>query len=166
MKIRPLQIQDSLELGRCVGDICEEGIYMVAQHRLDEDIYRRWIFNMISRGNPFLVLEDAGKIVGWIEVRRDTESGRKHNGLLSMGMLPAYREKGWGKKLLQEAINLSFSTDFLRIELWVRGNNTNALMLYHKMGFVMEGTRRNVTLLDDGTYENEHLMSLLKVAAT
>lgn len=46
-----------------------------------------------------------------------------------------------GTKLFEQALNWCKDNDIHRIELYVRSDNTNAISLYKKMGFVIEGTK-------------------------
>ena len=52
-------------------------------------------------GNPQLVADDAGAIVGWCDVRaRDHSRLRAHEAMLGMGLLPEYRGRGLGERLI------------------------------------------------------------------
>jgi glyceraldehyde-3-phosphate dehydrogenase/erythrose-4-phosphate dehydrogenase len=65
-----------------------------------------------------------------------------------MGMLPGYRGRGIGERLLRASIDAARSAGFERIELSVYAANERAAALYRKVGFVMEGTRVRGKKLD------------------
>ena len=48
----------------------------------------------------------------------------------------------------------------MRIELEVFANNTAAIRLYEKVGFVWEGTMRDAVLID-GTFHDVHTMAIV-----
>lgn len=54
---------------------------------------------------------------------------------------PAYRSKGWGKKLLLHCMDQAKALGAIEMTLEVRASNTCAQKLYQKLGFVMTGTR-------------------------
>ena len=77
-----------------------------------------------------------------------------------MGLLPQFRRQGIGKRLILQALAAARAFGLQRVELTVRENNANAIALYKKVGFEIEGVQRNAILLD-GTYENLILMAVL-----
>lgn len=90
--------------------------------------------DMLSRnGCPQLAALDGKRVVGWADLRPHDAS--PDIGVLGMGVLPDYRGKGLGRRLLEELIARS---RFARIELGVFADNTAALALYEKAGFVRE----------------------------
>ena len=113
--------------------------------------------DMLSRaGCPQLVALDGKKVVGWADLRPHDGDLAKHVGVLGMGLLPDYRGRGIGKRLLGELLERS---PFERVELSVFADNTVAISLYEKAGFVHEGLKRRAVKLDG--YKDLVLMSRL-----
>ena len=112
----------------------------------------------INSGNPHLVADDGGRIVGWCDVRRDTIPCYAHDSMLGMGLLPEYRGRGLGERLIRAAVAAASAAGFERISLSVYGRNTTAMALYRKVGFTLEGTRVRGKKLD-GEYDDVHLMA-------
>ena len=104
--------------------------------------------------------DDGGRIVGWCDIRRETIPVYAHVGHLGMGILPDYRGRGIGMRLLRSAIDAARIAGFERIELSVFGHNARAAALYRKAGFVHEGTRVRGKKLD-GEYDDVHIMGLV-----
>ena len=52
-----------------------------------------------------------------------------------MGLLPAFRRQGIGKRLIQRALAAARDFGLRRVELTVRENNANAIALYRRVGF-------------------------------
>jgi len=77
-----------------------------------------------------------------------------------MGLLPDYRGRGLGERLIRATLDAARAAGFERIELSVYGRNERASVLYRKVGFVHEGTRVRGKKLD-GRYDDVHLMGLM-----
>ncbi|MEM9027653.1 MAG: GNAT family protein [Pseudomonadota bacterium] len=75
---------------------------------------------------------------------------------------PEHRNRGYGSIATFLAVRHGFEALSLnRIELEVYAFNPRARRVYEKMGFVLEGTRRQA-LLWDGDWVDAHMMSLLR----
>jgi ribosomal protein S18 acetylase RimI-like enzyme len=82
-----------------------------------------------------------------------------------MGVLPDWRGRGIGEKLIRRAIEASRAFGLSRVELEVREDNIGAFELYRKVGFKKEG-RRQRAILVDGVYYDLIVMALLFDAAS
>lgn len=125
---------------------------------------RKFILGQIEGRNPAFVALVKGEVAGWCDVTRRPRESRRHCGLLGMALLPAYRGGGIGRALMQAAIACAWEREFTRIELDVREDNVRAIALYKRLGFEVEGVKRN-SLRVDGEYYDALLMSLLKEGA-
>jgi ribosomal protein S18 acetylase RimI-like enzyme len=76
-----------------------------------------------------------------------------------MGLLPDYRGRGIGERLIRASIDAARAAGFERIELSVYARNTRAAALYRKVGFVHEGTRVRGKKVD-GEYDDVQLMGM------
>jgi len=81
---------------------------------------------------------------------------------LGIGLLPDFRGRGIGRRLMQQTIEAAFAFGLTRVELTVREGNANAIALYKSLGFETEGLHRNAVCIE-GQYENLYSMALLKV---
>ena len=101
---------------------------------------------------------DNEHVIGWCDIIPKPFEGRDHVGILGMGILKEYRNKGIGTKLLLITMNHAKKINGIeKVELEVFKSNINAIKLYEKNGFVIEGERKNSRKLD-GIYDNEILM--------
>ena len=117
----------------------------------------------IEQGYPQFVVLSADAVVGWCDVFPNrTRVIYSHCGTLGVGLLPEFRGKGIGRKLMQRTIGAAFAFGLTRIELTVRENNVNAIALYKSLGFEIEGLHRNAVCIE-GHYENLYSMALLRV---
>ncbi len=87
-------------------------------------------------------------VIGWCDVTVMPSEGMRHVGRLGMGILPAYRRQGLGRRLLREALGRMFGSGLLRVELEVFASNLPAIKLYEREGFVTEGRKRLARILD------------------
>jgi ribosomal protein S18 acetylase RimI-like enzyme len=76
-----------------------------------------------------------------------------------MGILPEYRGRKIGMRLISETIADAFSKGITRVDLEVFASNTTALALYQKVGFIEEGRKRRARFLD-GKYDDNIVMAL------
>lgn len=75
---------------------------------------------------------------------------------------PEFQNRGVGSFAVKEIIEYAFETIGLnRIELAVLSDNENAIKLYKKNKFQIEGTKREACY-KDGKYKDMYIMSLLK----
>ncbi len=113
----------------------------------------------IEQWQPAVALPTMpGRIVGWCDVRRESVPTYAHEGMLGMGLLPDYRGRGLGERLIRAALDAATRAGFERVSLSVYASNTRAMALYRKVGFVHEGTRVRGRKVD-GAYDDIHMMA-------
>ncbi|MEB3757544.1 MAG: ribosomal protein S18-alanine N-acetyltransferase [Desulfurococcales archaeon] len=105
------------------------------------DVYRNW-------GDVFLVALCDGRIVGYIMNRIETKIDRsnillwktvKVGHVISIAVLPEYRNRGLGSRLLEKAIDLMKQNyGIKKVYLEVRISNEVAINLYKKFGFTIK----------------------------
>mgnify|MGYP001565573067 FL=1 len=99
------------------------------------------------------VAKDGGNIVGYISVISGKFLKVRGTAYLVMGVLASHRGRGIGTGLLACAERFARTRGVHRMELEVFENNTNAVRLYEKLGFVAEGRRREAIQTPEG-YED------------
>ena len=77
------------------------------------------------------------------------QEGFRHAGTLGMALLPAFRDRGLGRQLLQATVQAAHGAGLSRIELQLLASNKRALALYERSGFVHEGRKRVARVLDE-----------------
>jgi len=109
-----------------------------------------------------LVIDDPDNslLAGFCAGRSSDRFRDKHSLHIVIGIRQAYTGKGWGLKLLTELERWATNSGISRLELGVMENNTRAIDLYSKLGFTIEGTKRNAVCLRSG-FVNEHIMAKL-----
>jgi len=123
----------------------------------------RFVLGNIERGYPQFVVLSRRMIAGWCDVIPNrTRVIYSHGGTLGIGLLPDFRGRGIGHRLMQQTIDAAFAFGLTRVELTVREGNANAIALYKSLGFETEGLHRNAVCIE-GKYENLYSMALLRV---
>lgn len=112
-------------------------------------------------GLPHFVALDDGIVVGSIDITTVAGDARSHVGVVGIAILPGYRERGLGTRLLEQAVDAAWAFGLTRLELCVRADNLRAIALYQRFGFQIEGTRRGANRIR-GEYFDAHLMGLLR----
>lgn len=159
--VRPVNGDDIPSYHSAYDEVAKVGLYMAQLAAPKMTILAEKIRHDIECGNPHLIAEDNGKVVGWCEIQRgDASTCRDHVGTLSMGLIEDYRGQGLGKQLIEAAIADAADKGMTRIQLFVRSSNTQAVAMYESQGFTIEGTQK-FAVKYNGVYDNLHLMALL-----
>lgn len=103
-------------------------------------------------------VEEAGSLVGYLELHRYPMPKVNHAAFLEVGIRETHRGLGLGTQLIQEAQLWAKSVGIKRIWLYVVADNLGAIILYLKLGYRFEGLRRDSYLLG-GKYTDEYIMA-------
>jgi RimJ/RimL family protein N-acetyltransferase len=149
-------------LRRCIDAVARERHFIAVVEGPPLPQIQEFVRGLIAGGGIQLVaVDDAGNVVGWCDIMRYRTEGFRHCGRLGMGLLPAMRGRGLGRRLAEAAIQAAFAGGMERIELEVFASNESAIALYDRLGFVREGLKRNARKLD-GVYDDSVLMVLAR----
>lgn len=101
-----------------------------------------------------------GKLIGAAGVNCPGVGKRKvlHRCEIGLSIEKKYWDQQIGTRMIEALIELAQRVGYEQMELEVFTDNDRAIHLYKKMGFEIYGTRPNAMKLDDGTYQDEHLM--------
>jgi len=124
------------------------------------EMTRAFIANSIANRHPHFVARDGDRVVGWCDVTPRERPAIRHCGVLGMGLLPGWRGRGLGRRLIERALEAARAFPLTRVELAARADNERAIALYRKVGFEVEGRRRRAMLID-GLYYDDITMALL-----
>ena len=161
--MRPITIADVGGFHACVNAVLAERKYLAFLRAFSLKETANFVAHNLEAGNPQLVADAAGEIVGWCDVRRDAIDSYAHVGMLGMGVLAPWRGRGLGERLIRAALDAARSAGFDKVELSVYATNARARALYEKVGFVLEGTRVRGRKVD-GVYDDVHMMAWFPAA--
>ena len=102
------------------------------------------------------------EVVGQCALEVPERARRRHSATLGMGGDENYRQRGVGRALMQEMVNLCDNwLQVSRMELTVFVDNAPAIALYRRFGFEIEGTARRYAMRY-GELIDVHFMARLK----
>lgn len=175
--LRPVRIGDALDLTELERALIQDGRGMVkALEELPEDREAAeagvwpWIEMLPWRGLRLVAEDASGQLVAEGSIRRFGPALLTHGAVLALGVHPAAQGQGLGRRVLGALLDWAAEpphhpgtgrpAPILRIELYVRADNTRALGLYRSVGFVEEGRRRGFVQLPDGTRIDDVILAL------
>lgn len=119
----------------------------------------RGLADFVLNHNPekerIWIAEDEGKIIGSVTIVRVTEEEAQ---LRWYFVLPEYRGKGLGQKLIGETVDFCRSIGYKSIILWTTSELKAAAHLYKKEGFVKTEEKTHVIWGSERTEEKYMLI--------
>ena len=107
-----------------------------------------------------LLAMDKDEIAGIATIHSSAKVKARHDGELGIVVAKKYQGQGIGTELIRQLIEWAKGNGVTtRISLDTRADNVKAVELYLKFGFVVEGCRKNSTLLD-GKYYDLYVMGM------
>jgi ribosomal protein S18 acetylase RimI-like enzyme len=160
IEIAPIVAAHVDSFHRTLDTVARERRYLVMLEAPPLENPRSFVQDNISQGHPRFTALSDGEVVGWCDATPKRLPIHRHVGVLGMGVLPAYRGQGIGRRLISRTLDAARARGLTRVELTVREDNSGAIALYQKVGFAAEGVQRNVFKVD-GCYHNLILMAVL-----
>jgi len=122
---------------------------------------RERIKRLLLRDNQIiLVAETNNRLVGYLAAWGGEYRRNRHSAHIVIGILQDFAGQGIGTRLFTEIDGWAQRQSIHRLELTVMAHNTTALGLYKKMGFKIEGTKKD-SLFVNGQYVDEYYMAKL-----
>jgi len=141
-----------------LAEVAEEGRWIATEPPVDVDDQIARVHAMLAAGDVLFVLGDGRRIAGALGLH-----GTRAAGVVSLGMaiLAEERGRGYGRLMLQTAIEHARTMAVHKIELEVWPDNERAIALYEAYGFETEGVRRDHYRRRDGSLRSSRMMALL-----
>ena len=162
MEIRELNNDDTASFYECL-----KGLDLETKFMMFEPDERKWNENLIEAlsgngENLLLGVFTDKKIIGFLSAKRGAYRRIRHIAYIVIGIRKDYHHRGIGTKLFKALDIWSDKNNITRLELTVEVPNTNAIGLYKKSGFSIEGIKKNAMLVD-GRYVDEYMMAKIIV---
>ena len=142
----------------CLDVVAREKRYLAATEAPPLESARKFVEGNIKNKVPQFVALNSDKVVGWCDISPNGRSSMAHCGVLGMGVLPTYRRRGIGRRLLEATVARATEIGLKRIELDVIVSNSAAIALYTNFGFTVEGIKKQALCLE------EHYLDLMIMA--
>jgi len=164
MIIRQIEVNDAEELSKLIGKVESESPYMLfeaGEREISSERQRQRIesINLEDKSEIF-VAEYDNKLIGYLFAIGGQANRTKYSAYIVIGILNQYRGQGIGTKLFMELEEWALNQKIHRLELTVITKNEVGVVLYKKMGFEIEGIKRD-SLYIDGEFVDEYYMSKL-----
>ena len=164
MIVREIKTSDAEKLANLTKKIEESSKYMLWEARernIQTDNQLKMIKSMKAAENStILVAEKDNELVGFLLAIGGNARRTRHSTYIVIGILKGFRGQGIGTELFNELEQWADNNNISRLELTVVTKNEAGLSLYKKVGFEIEGTKRN-SLFIDGEFVDEYYMSKL-----
>jgi len=160
MKIRAIEIKDASEYLKMLKQLDTETknmLFEADERKTTESETRNRIIENSESGSLTLVAEEDGKIVGFLSAERGFANRIRHSAYIVIGILKEYHGRKIGKGFFKELEKWAKDSEITRLELTVMTHNENAVNLYKKMGYEIEGKKLR-SLKVDGEYVDEYYM--------
>lgn len=162
MNIRTIIENDSEQfLLLCKSLDCETQFMMLepGERTLTVDAQHQRIQNLLASDNQVVfVVEEKNQLVGYLGAYGGGYRRNRHSAYIVTGILNEYAGRGLGKRLFEALNAWAADHQIHRLELTVMCHNERAVHLYQKMGFEIEGVKRD-SLRVDGRYVDEYYMA-------
>ncbi|WP_342430300.1 GNAT family N-acetyltransferase [Neobacillus sp. FSL H8-0543] len=164
MNVREIKISDAENFANLTQQVEGSSQYMLweaGERNIQSENQLKMIRGMEDTENStILVAENNNNLIGFLLAKGGNARRNKHSAYIVIGILKEYRGKGIGTKLFNELEQWASNHKICRLELTVVTKNEAGLSLYKKVGFEIEGTKRN-SLFIDGEFVDEYYMSKL-----
>ncbi|MFP7296858.1 GNAT family N-acetyltransferase [Neobacillus niacini] len=164
MIIREITLNDAVSFVNLIKQVESQSQYMLfepGERIIEPEQQEKRIEAMKKESNSTIfVAEKNEKLIGYLIAIGGSAKRNKHSVYLVIGILSQYRGLGIGTKLFNQLEEWATEHRVHRLELSVVTHNEAGLRLYKKMGFEIEGTKRN-SLNIDGEFVDEYYMSKL-----
>jgi RimJ/RimL family protein N-acetyltransferase len=157
--IRPSRIEDAAAFSEAVTTVAAEKRYLATVEGYSVDETRAYLQRAAEGQLYQFVAEAAGRLIGACDIAPRRTTGFTHVGVLGMFLLPDWRGRGIGGRLLDAALSAARRAGLERIELEVFADNAAAVRLYEARGFLREGCKSRGRKLQ-GRYQDVLLMGL------
>jgi RimJ/RimL family protein N-acetyltransferase len=164
IKVRQIKTEDAEKYMKLYSKLDEETIFRLyepGERKISISEQITEIKNMINNDNStIIVAEDGEEVVGYLSAFGRSQNRVKHIVTIGIAILQSHVGMGIGTMLFKELEVWAKKHNKHRLELTVMENNPSAFALYQKIGFEVEGVKKN-SLFINGEYINDIYMSKL-----
>ncbi|MGG1559613.1 GNAT family N-acetyltransferase [Geobacillus thermoleovorans] len=162
--IRTAWPEDAERVVAFVKEVAAEAPYLLtteAEMAVTSERQKQWLQQIMDDpGKLAIVAEHDGEIIGSLDFHNGHKLRTRHQGFFGMSVKNGFRGQGIGAALLAALLDWAKENPLIeKVCLEVVADNTNAIRLYQKFGFVEEGVKKKAAKIDDGTYWDLILMA-------
>lgn len=163
MEIRKINIADAANFLAMNKQLDEETSFMLyepGERQISLEQQQTMIERITAQetSNIWVAETSDGILAGFLALFGSNLQRNRHSAYIVIGILQDYQGQGLGKNLFLTMEEWAKSKALHRLELTVMKHNHRALQLYLKMGFEIEGVKRD-SLKVNGEYVDEYYLS-------
>ncbi len=165
MKIREIRQEEARELLELLNRLDSETDFMLLEpgERPEgvQAIEKKIEAIKKAKNKNLFVAEEKGQLVGFLEAVGGDFKKNHYTLYIVIGVLNAFSGRGIGKNLFTQMEKWAREKGMHRLELTVMTNNKNAVKLYEKMGFSIEGLRKQCLRVGDSWGDEFYMGKIL-----
>ena len=165
MIIRHAEEKDAENLAMLIREVENTTTHMLyepGERSFNPESERKMISNFNAERNSAIFLaESNGELAGYLIAKGGVAKRTLHSAYIVIGILDNCRGRGIGTELFKELFIWAPSKNIHRLELTVKKDNEAGLALYKKMGFEIEGIKRNSLIVNDQFIDEMYMAKLL-----
>lgn len=162
--LRTIRAEDAQQFLALCRQLDQETHFMMlepGERTTTVDQQRERINRVLAQPNQtILVAEEDGELIGYISGMGGDYRRNWRTVHIVIGILQRYSGQGIGKRMFQMLEEWAKSQSMHRLELTVMTHNQRGIALYQRMGFQVEGVKRD-DLFVDGGYIDQYMMAKL-----
>jgi len=159
VQVREFQMEDKEKLIEMYESLSDEAVRWGMPPYNRERLERGWLSNL--QNITAIVAFYNDKIVGHAQIFKFPHPRRRGTCDLLIYLHQDFHNVGLGTKMLTKLLELAEKEKLHRIELSVIVDNKQAINLYKKFGFKVEGVKKDAYLGEDEKYHDELVMGLI-----
>lgn len=165
MIIRQAEERDTESFATLIREVENTTNFMLfgpGERKFNPEAQRKMISAFAAETNSNIFLAELeNELAGYLIAKGGSASRNKHTAYLVIGIKEDFRGAGIGTSLFEELFSWGKEAEIRRLELTVMSENNAGIALYKKMGFEVEGVKKN-SLLVDGQYKDEFYMARIQ----
>jgi len=165
--VRDIEISDAEKFCYLIQQVEASSEYMLweaGEREVENERQKKMIERMKDSNNStiFVAENESNELVGYLFAIGGDAKRNKHSAYVVVGISEDYRGQGVGSELFKELEQWATHHSIHRLELTVVTRNEAGLSLYQKMGFEVEGTKRQSLFINDEFVDEYYMSKLIK----
>lgn len=165
LDIREIRVEDAeayLNLYKKLDEETECRLYEAGEYNISVEQQEKIIQDLINNKRSILLVANwDGTLVGYLLAEGREINRIKHRVHISIAILQAYTGKGIGTKLFTVLEDWAVKNHAHRLELTVMVNNQAGQALYKKMGYKVEGIKKDSLLVNRRYIDDIYMVKLI-----
>lgn len=134
--VRPLIPQDETALNQFFSSMPGEDLAYLRDDVKNPGVIKHWCQNLDYESTLPLIADLEGKIIADATLHQEKRGWKSHIGTIRVVIHPQYRQRGVGRLLVGELIQIALDTGLIKLDAEFIAEQTRAIAIFEKMGFV------------------------------